>query len=53
MMDLEKAIEIDPGNANNYILQAIIYEKLGKRDAARKCREKAVSLGADKEMMIF
>ncbi|MBR5593794.1 MAG: tetratricopeptide repeat protein [Bacteroidaceae bacterium] len=46
MMDLEKAIELDPDNANNYILQAIIYEKMGKKDAARKCRKKATELGA-------
>ena len=53
MIDLEKAIEIDPGNANNYILQAIIYEKMGKMDAARKCREKAVVLGADNSVVGF
>ena len=51
MIDLEKAIGIDPGNANNYILQSIIYEKMGKKDAARKCREKAVSLGAGSDVV--
>jgi Tfp pilus assembly protein PilF len=45
MMDIEKAIEIDPQNANNYILQAIIFEKMGKKEAARKSREKAAALG--------
>jgi tetratricopeptide (TPR) repeat protein len=53
MIDLEKAIEIDPDNANNYILQAIIYEKMGKKDAARKCREKATLLGADSSVTTF
>jgi tetratricopeptide (TPR) repeat protein len=48
MIDLERAIELDPDNANNYILQAIIYEKMGKKDAARKCRKKATELGAGK-----
>ena len=53
MLDLEKAIEIDPNNANNYILQGIIYEKMGKKDAARKCREKAITLGADSKTIGF
>ena len=44
MLDLKKAIEIDPNNANHHILKAIIYEKMGKNDAAKRCREKAAAL---------
>jgi tetratricopeptide (TPR) repeat protein len=52
MMDLEMAIEIDPDNANNYILKAIVFEKMGMNDAARRCREKAGSLGADTDLIL-
>ena len=36
-------------NANHYVLKAIIYEKMGKNDAAKRCREKAATLGSFNE----
>ena len=36
--DVEKAIELEPENGNHYTLQAILYERLGKREAAKKSR---------------
>ena len=52
MIDLETAIRIDPGNANNYILQAIVFEKMGQKEEAQRCRDKAVTLGADRDLII-
>ena len=48
VMDIEKAIELDPDNANNFLLLSIIYEKMGKKDAAKKSREKAALLERNK-----
>lgn len=38
LMDVEKAIELEPENGNHYTLQAILYERLGKKEAAKKSR---------------
>ena len=44
LMDVAKAIEIDPDNAGYYTLQAILYEECGKKSAAAKSRSKATAL---------
>ena len=44
IMDIEKAMELDPENANHFILISIIYERMGKKDAAKKSRERATLL---------
>ena len=41
IIDVEKAIELQPGNANHYILLAILYEKTGKPQLATECRRRA------------
>ena len=38
LLDVEKAIELEPENGNHYTLQAILYERLGKREAAKNSR---------------
>lgn len=38
LLDVEKAIELEPENGNYYTLQCILLERLGKREAARKSR---------------
>lgn len=45
LMDVEKAINLEPDNANHYILQSILFEELGKKGAAEKSRNKAYMLG--------
>lgn len=46
LMDVEKAINIEPGNAGYYKLQAILLEECGKKDAAKKSRKNAELLEA-------
>lgn len=41
LMDVEKAIELEPENGNHYILQGILLERLGKKEAAKQSRFKA------------
>ena len=53
LMDINKAIELDPQNASNYLLQAIIYDKMGKKSAAKKSRDKATLLGKDNNILNF
>lgn len=38
LMDVEKAIELEPENVNHHTLQGILYEELGRTSAARKSR---------------
>lgn len=47
LIDVERAIELEPGNANHYILQSILFEKLGKKSAADNSRRKAELLGGN------
>lgn len=44
LMDVEKAIEQEPLNAAFHLTKADILEKLGKRDAAQKSRNKALRI---------
>ena len=44
LLDVEKAIELDPGNTEYYTLQAILLEKCGKKDEAVKSRNNAKRL---------
>jgi superkiller protein 3 len=44
LMDVEKAIELEPDNGNHYTLQAILLERLGKKEAAKQSRFKAARL---------
>ena len=44
LMDVEKAIELEPNNGNHYTLQAILLERLGKKEAAKQSRFKAARL---------
>lgn len=44
LMDVEKAIELEPENGNHYTLQSILLERLGKKEAARQSRFKAAKL---------
>ena len=39
--DVEKAIELEPENGNHYTLQAILLERIGKKEAAKQSRYKA------------
>jgi tetratricopeptide (TPR) repeat protein len=41
LMDVEKAIELEPENGNHYTLQSILLERLGKKEAAKQSRYKA------------
>ena len=41
LMDIEKAIELEPENGNHYTLQAILLERIGKKEAAKQSRYKA------------
>lgn len=41
LMDVDKAIELEPENGNYYTLQGILLERLGKNEAARISRRKA------------
>ena len=41
---LKKAIEIEPGYPNAYYELAILYEKMGRMDEAKKLYEKIVSM---------
>ena len=41
LMDVEKAIELEPENGNHYTLQAILLERIGKKEAAKQSRYKA------------
>ena len=41
LMDVEKAIELEPENSNHYTLQSILLERLGKKEAAKQSRFKA------------
>lgn len=36
LMDVEKAIELEPDNANHYRLQSILLDRLGRKDASAK-----------------
>ncbi len=44
ILDVEKALEIAPGNANYHTLLSILYEKTGKPGIAKEHRRKAESL---------
>jgi tetratricopeptide (TPR) repeat protein len=44
LMDVEKAIGLDPGNAEYYTLQSILLEKCGKKSAAANSRRLADKL---------
>jgi tetratricopeptide (TPR) repeat protein len=41
LMDVNRAIELEPDNSQYYTLQAILYEKLGKKESAKRRRFKA------------
>ena len=41
LMDVEKAIELEPENGNHYTLQSILLDRLGKKEAAKQSRFKA------------
>ena len=41
LMDVEKAIELQPENGNYYTLQSILLDRLGKKEAAKQSRFKA------------
>lgn len=38
LLDVEKAIELEPENGNHYTLQNILLERLGKKEAAKRSR---------------
>ena len=44
LLDIDKALELCPDNAEYHTLKAILYEKLGNKEAAQKSRNAAVSL---------
>lgn len=41
LMDVDKAIELEPENTNHYKLQSILFDMLGKKEAAEKSRRTA------------
>ncbi len=41
LLDVEKAIELEPENGNHYTLQGILLDRLGKKEAAKRSRANA------------
>ena len=41
LLDVDKAIELEPENANFHNLKSILLDKLGKKEAARRSQSKA------------
>lgn len=41
LLDVEKAIELEPENGNHYTLQGILLDRMGKKEAAKRSRANA------------